>query len=115
MGELNQPARRRSFRWPGAAREMVRTYVSNISSEVSGQNGRNTQMALQGLITRIAAASTNPRAACWRFVRQMGITSKRSYRPWTKTEQQKLVDLIASHSLQEVTALLRRSRTSVQA
>jgi hypothetical protein len=45
----------------------------------------------------------------------MGITSKRSYRPWTKTEQQKLVDLIASHSLQEVTVLLRRSRTSVQA
>ena len=115
MGELNQPARRRTFRWPGAAREMVRTYVSTISSEVSGQNGHNTQIALQGLITRIAAVSGNPRAACWRFVRQMGITSKRSYRPWTKTEQQKLVDLIASHSLQEVTVLLRRSRTSVQA
>ena len=94
---------------------MVRTYVSTISSEVSGQDGHNTQMALQGLITRIAAVSANPRAACWRFVRQMGITSKRSYRPWTKTEQQKLVDLIASHSLQEVTVLLRRSRTSVQA
>ena len=45
----------------------------------------------------------------------MGITSKRSYRPWTKTEQQKLVDLIASHSLEEVTVLLRRSRTSVNA
>ena len=45
----------------------------------------------------------------------MGITSKRSYQPWTKTEQQKLVDLTASHSLEEVTVLLRRSRTSVQA
>jgi hypothetical protein len=29
MGELNQ-ARRRSFRWPGAAREMVRTYGSTL-------------------------------------------------------------------------------------
>ena len=115
MGELNQPARRRTFRWPGAAREMVRTYVSTKSSEISGQNRHNTRMALQGLITRIGAVSGNPRAACWRFVRQMGITSKRSYRPWTKTEQQKLLDLIASHSLQEVTVLLRRSRTSVQA
>jgi hypothetical protein len=115
MGELNQAARRRTFRWPGAAREMVRIYVGTISSEISGQDGHNTQMALQGLITRIAAVSGNPRAACWRFVRQMGITSKRSYRPWTKAEQQKLVDLIASHSLQEVTVLLRRSRTSAQA
>ena len=115
MGELNQAAGRRTFRWPGAAREMVRTYASTISSEASGQDGHNTQMALQGLITRIAAVSGNPRAACWRFVRQLGITSKRSYRPWTKTEQQKLVDLIASHSLEEVTVLLRRSRTSVQA
>lgn len=94
---------------------MVRTYVGTISSEASGQDGHNTQMALQGLITRIAAVSGNPRVACWRFVRQMGITSKRSYRPWTKTEQQKLVDLIASHSLEEVTVLLRRSRASVHA
>jgi hypothetical protein len=89
--------------------------VNSMSSGVSGHDRHNTQMALQGLITRIAAVSGNPRAACWRFVRQMGITSKRSYRPWTKTEQQKLVDLIASHSLQEVTVLLRRSRTSAQA
>jgi hypothetical protein len=44
----------------------------------------------------------------------MGITSKRSYRPWTKTEQQKLLDLITSHSLQEVTILLRRTPTSVR-
>src|SRR6202011_244685 len=53
--------------------------------------------------------------ACWRFVRQSGVTAKRRYRPWTKTEQQKLLDLIASHSLQEVTVLLRRSPTSVRA
>jgi hypothetical protein len=48
-------------------------------------------------------------------VRQSGLSSKRSYRQWTKTEQQKLLDLIASHSLQEVTVLLRRSPTSVRA
>jgi len=41
-------------------------------------------------------------------VRQSGVTCKRSYREWTKTEQQKLLDLIASHSLHEVTVLLRR-------
>ena len=48
-------------------------------------------------------------------MRQLGVTSKRSYRQWTKAEQQKLLDLIASRSLGEVTVLLRRSPTSVRA
>jgi hypothetical protein len=48
-------------------------------------------------------------------VRQSGVTSKRSYRQWTKAEQQKLLDLITTHPLQEVTILLRRSPTSVRA
>jgi hypothetical protein len=48
-------------------------------------------------------------------VRQSGLTSKRSYRQWRKAEQQKLLDLIASHTLPEVTVLLRRSPTSVRA
>lgn len=72
-------------------------------------------MALKALITQLAAVSENPRGACWRFVRQLGIKSKRSYRPWTKPEQQKLLDLIASRSLEEVSLHLRRSPTSVRA
>jgi hypothetical protein len=70
---------------------------------------------MKSLITKIAEVSGNPRSACWRFVRHSGLTSKRSYRPWTKVEQQKLLDLIASHSLTEVTVLLRRSATSLRA
>jgi hypothetical protein len=69
---------------------------------------------LQALVTRIAAVSGNPRSACWRFVRQSGVKSKRSYRPWTEAEQQKLLSLISSHSLEEVTVLMRRSPTSVR-
>jgi len=114
MGEPKQPASRGSFRWPGTARKMVNEYLNTVSSKVSVKDGRNSQMALKALITRIAVQSGNPRAACWRFARQLGVTSKRSYRPWTKAEQQKLVDLIASHNLQEVTTLLRRSPTSVR-
>jgi hypothetical protein len=114
MGELNQPASRRTFRWPGAAREMVRTYLNSVPSALSGKDEHGAQVSLEALITRIAAVSGNPRGACWRFVRQSGVTSKRSYRQWTKAEQQKLLDLIASRSLQEVTVLLRRSPTSVR-
>src|SRR5580700_5874513 len=115
MGELNQAASRRTFRWPGTARELVRTYLNSAPPEFSEKDGPGAQADLKALITRIAAVSGNPRGACWRFVRQSGVTSKRSYRQWTKSEQQKLLDLIASRSVREVTVLLRRSPTSVRA
>jgi len=114
MGELNQQSSRRTFRWPGAARELVRAYLKSAPCEASGEGGLDAQMRLKALITRIAAVSGNPRGACWRFARQSGVTSKRRYRQWTKGEQQKLLDLIASHPLEEVTVLLRRSPTSVR-
>jgi hypothetical protein len=94
---------------------MVRTYLNATPSESSRNDEHGEHVGLKSLITRIAAVSGNPRAACWRFARQSGVTSKRNYRQWTKTEQQKLLDLIASHTLQEVTVLLRRSPTSVRA
>jgi hypothetical protein len=115
MGELKQASRRRSFRWPGAAREMVRIYLNTAPSELSRKDEHDAQIGLKALITRIAVVSGNPRGACWRFVRQSGVTSKRSYRQWTKAEQQKMLDLIASRSLEEVAGLIRRSPTSVRA
>jgi hypothetical protein len=115
MGELNQQTSRRTFRWPGAARDLVRAYLKSAPPSLrSGEGGLDAQMGLKALITRVAAVSGNPRSACWRFARQLGVTSKRSYRPWTRAEQQKLLDLIAAHSLEEVTTLLRRSPTSVR-
>lgn len=70
--------------------------------------------AVEALITRIAAVSGNPRGACWRFARRLGLKSKPSSRPWTRPEQQRLLELIASHSLVEVTLLMRRSSGSVR-
>jgi hypothetical protein len=115
IGSLKRPVIRRTFRWPGAAREMVRAYLNTAPSERSQTNKHGEHIGLNELITRIAAVSGNPRGACWRFARQLGVISKRSYRPWTKAEQQRLLDLIASHSLAEVTGSLRRSPTSVRA
>lgn len=103
MGELKQPVSRRTFRWPGAAREMVRAYLNTAPSELSQTDERGAQIGVKALITRIAALSGNPRGACWRFARQLGVISKRSYRPWTKAEEQRLLDLIASRSLADVT------------
>jgi len=112
---FDPPVSRRTFRWPGAARELVRAYLNTVPSRPSGTDAPSAQVGLKALITRIAAVSGNPRVACWRFVRQSGVTSKRSYRQWTEAEQQKLLDLITSHTLQEVTVVLRRSPTSVRA
>lgn len=112
MEELSRPVSRRTFRWPGAARELVRAY---LRSRKSTDSDPGAQMVLKALITQLAALSKNPRGACWRFVRQLGIKSKRCYRRWTKPEQQKLLDLIASRSLEEVSLHLRRSPTSVRA
>jgi hypothetical protein len=109
-GQTHQ--RRRTFRWPGFARQMVRVYLSGAGVQAGTQDGYK---ALRSLITNLAAVSGNPRSACWRFVRQSGLNSKRSYRQWTRAEQQKLLDLIASYSLHEVAVLLRRSPTSVRA
>lgn len=110
--EAQTHQRRRTFRWPGSARQMVRVYLSGAGVQADTQDGYK---AVRSLITNLAKVSGNPRSACWRFVRQSGLSSKRSYRQWTRAEQQKLLDLIASHSLHEVTVLLRRSPTSVRA
>lgn len=81
MWELNQPASRRTFRWPRAAREMVRKYLNSASSGGSGKEGHGVQISLKALITRIAAVSGNPRGACWGFVRQSGVTQQPLRRP----------------------------------
>ena len=109
--EPHREVSRRAFRWPGAARELIKAY---LNSRESRDRGPTAHTALKILITRIAAVSGNPRSACWRFARQAGVKGKRNYRPWTKPEQQKLLDLISSHSLEEVTLLLQRSSTSVR-
>lgn len=100
---------RKTFRWPGAARELVRIQLSKPDAQ------RLDEREMSALITELVNVSGNPRRACWRFVRNAGITSKRNYRPWTRPEQQKLLDLMALHSLSEVTVLLRRSATSIRA
>jgi hypothetical protein len=111
MEEPNREVSRHTFCWPRAARELIQLYLDSWESK---EPGPTAHTSLKTLITQIAAVSGNPRGACWRFARQAGVKGKRTYRPWTKPEQQKLLDLISSHSFEEVTSLLRRSSTSVR-
>lgn len=70
--------------------------------------------ARKQLIARLAKLSGNPRDACLRYLRRLGMVEKRSYREWTKPEQQRLVDLLDSVPAQEAARILRRPIASVR-
>src|ERR1700686_5143028 len=66
LGEVHDGNPRREFRWSKAARELVR------------ENKMASGVELSALVTSLVEESGNPRWACWRFVRRMGIRSKRN-------------------------------------
>ena len=92
---------RAKFRWSKTARDLVRANIKAKGSELSG------------LITAIVEESGNPRWACWRFARHMGIRSRRVQRAWTPPEQQRLLKLLDLHPVNEIAKLMGRSNSSI--
>ena len=101
MGDVHDGKSRREFRWSKAARDLVRANMNAAGNELSA------------LLTKLVEESGNPRWACRRFVRGMGVKSKRSYRVWVQPEQQRLLKLIDLHPINEVAKLMRRSQSSI--
>lgn len=97
MCELRQPRKPRVFKWSQTARDIVRANLDAKGPE------------LRELITRLAECTGNPRDACLRFARQLGLKSKRTYRRWSPKEKEKLEDLLDVHKVRETAILLRRS------
>src|SRR6267154_1599698 len=109
MGEADGVPKRRMFRWPKEARELVRQYKERTSrSQEHHDADRRT------LVTTLAEISGNPRDACLRFLRELGVNQKRAYREWTKPEQQRLLDLVAAMPVEEAAKILRRPAGSVR-
>lgn len=90
-----------ALRWSKAARDLVRTNRDAKGSE------------LRAVITKLVEESGNPRWACWRFARRMGIRSKRPQRAWTPPEQQRLLKLLDLHPVNEIAKLMGRSKSSI--
>src|SRR5437667_2601869 len=109
MSEADGGRKRRTFRWPQEARQLVRGYKESLRTIPE-----NEGMVQRVLITRLVEVTGNPRDACLRFLRQMGVTRKRSYRAWSKPEQQKLLDLVASLPVEEAAKIMRRPPGSVR-
>lgn len=96
MGDLSSTVRPRSFKWSSAARDAVRANLNASGPE------------LQDLITRISQETGNPRDACLRFARQLGIKAKRPYRKWSQREQNDLEHLLELYPVRTVALKLRR-------
>ena len=109
MGEADGVYKRRMFRWPKEARELVREYKERTS-----RSQEHTETGRRMLVTKLAAISGNPRDACLRFLRELGVNHKRAYREWTKPEQQRLLDLITAMPVEEAAKILRRPAGSVR-
>ena len=110
MGGSDSTGKRQVFLWPEEARELVRNYQESI-----GRGSEHNESDREGLIAKLAEISGNPRDACLRFLRHLGLAHKRNYREWTKPEQQRLLDLITSIPVEEAANILHRSSGSVRA
>lgn len=103
-------SRRRAYQWPGEARALVASYLRN---SCGADDPRQVQVSVSELVTSIVALTGHPRDVCLRFVRQLGVGGKKAYNEWTRTEQQRLLDLISLNPPHEVAKILNRSRGSV--
>jgi len=101
--------KRRMFRWPKEARELAKRIQERTS-----RSQEHTETGRRMLVTKLAAISGNPRDACLRFLRELGVNQKRAYREWTKPEQQRLLDLITAMPVEEAAKILRRPAGSVR-
>jgi hypothetical protein len=111
MSEEHAGRKRRTFRWPKEARELVRIYLNAQRAQLREQGSGDE---VGRLVTRLVEVSGNPRDACWRFARQSGIAGKRAYCPWPERAQQRLLDLISVQPLPEVAIAMRRSPSSIR-
>ena len=98
---LRMTNNRRHLSWSEEDLELVQT---NLRIE-----GRQIRV----LIAKLVEKSGNPRWACRRLLRRMGVRSKPPQRPWTVGEQQRLVKFIDLYSIPEIARLMRRSISSI--
>jgi hypothetical protein len=109
MSEDNAVHKRREFCWSKDARDLVQEYKDRAQRNlIRGASERRL------LVGRLAEISGNPRDACLRFLRHSGVKHKQVYREWTKREQQRLVDLVTTMTVDEAANALGRPIGSVR-
>jgi hypothetical protein len=107
MDELGSRSKRRIFRWPEEARALIASYLKS-------NRGYGRKRAVAGLATSLVVLTGYPRDACLRFIHQRGVREKRAWRPWTKPEQQRLLDLMETCPVDEAAKVMQRSPRSIR-
>ena len=102
-------SKRRTFHWSHEARQLVGDQLPRDRRAHEFRRDEREQ-----LLSKLVQASGNPRDACLRFLRRLGVAEKRSYREWTTREQQRLIELIDDVPVEEAARILRRPPTSVR-
>lgn len=101
--------RRRVFCWSREATQLICKYKERLRATPQIASVDKAQ-----LVQKLMELSGNPRDACLRFLRRLGLVEKRSYREWTKPEQQRLIELIDRVPVEEAARILRRPAASVR-
>jgi hypothetical protein len=109
MDSGNQCPKRRIFHWSDEARQFVADERQQIE-RVGNHRGADRDQ----IVSILVQISGNPRGACLRFLRRLGVAKKRSYRGWTTREQQRLIELIDDVPVEEAARVLRRPPASVR-
>jgi hypothetical protein len=104
---------RRRKRWPKEAHVLVANYLERVRHQMSDEEQKRAEV--KTVITQLAALTGHSRENCWRFVRRIGVVRKQSYREWTLTDQQRLLDLISRNPACEVAKIMRRSTGAIRA
>ena len=99
--------------WNSEAHLLVLSYVDAVRKHRIEEPAQRSEA--QKLITKLVELTGNSRQACWRFARHHGVKKQNRYKEWTRSDQQRLLDLIAIHPPVEVAKLMRRSPGSVRA
>ena len=105
MSQKDYEKKRRAFYWSDRAKQAIQDWQQRL--------GKSGAADRKQIIAQLTEISGNPRDACLRFLRRMGGVQKRTYRKWTKPEQQRLVDLIERMPVIEAARILARRVGSV--
>jgi hypothetical protein len=99
--------------WSSEARQVVLRYVDAVRNHRIDEPKERSE--LKKLITQLIELTGNSRQACWRFARRLGAKKKQAYKEWTRSDQQRLLGLIAVNPPLEVAKIMRRSPGSIRA
>ena len=105
----NGCGKRRTFYWSEEARQLVADQRRRIEKSGNYQGSHKEQ-----ILAKLVQISGNPRDACLRFLRRLGVAERRTYREWTTREQQRLVALMDDVPIEEAARILRRPPASVR-